>query len=111
MKNLLIVLSGVIFLSLFSCSSQKKTLNAYVGKSKEDVIKKMGAPTEITPDKNGEVLWYTTEKSITGATGSINLGSGNQITSTRGSAPHTYTKSIAIYINSSGRVDHWAQFQ
>ncbi len=57
MKKAYIVLFLVI--ALTSCSSQKKTLNTWIGSSKYNLIQSWGPPVHTADDGNGgEVLIY-----------------------------------------------------
>ena len=53
------ILAGGIMALCLSCSNTKGTINGWVGKSKQNLIKSMGAPVRIVNSgKGGEILIY-----------------------------------------------------
>lgn len=58
------ILSLMIVLLLFSCTSQREIMDSYLGTSRRNVILNFGPPDNVYTDKSvGEILIYGQQKS------------------------------------------------
>lgn len=91
MNKLLLTLFLLIVLS--ACASTKKTLNTWLGSSKQQLILKWGPPDRTASDGGtGEILVYASQIYYPG----IN-----------GTGAYTYWYYKYMYANSEGIIYHW----
>lgn len=80
-----------------SCSTEKKAMDTWVGKTEQSFIKSWGLPIRIlNNDKKGEILIYADQ---------VYANSNNQHSSTI--AGSNYWNYMFVYINTEGRVASW----
>ncbi|HEY4788201.1 MAG TPA: hypothetical protein VIH57_19235 [Bacteroidales bacterium] len=92
MKKLICIL-GVILLFLFSCISQKKILDSWIGATKQNLVISWGPPSRTYDNSpNGEILIYAQQ--------GYWPGYGN-------SPGFAYWDYTYIYINTTGRIYAW----
>ena len=100
-KNLIPFFLYTFFL-LTSCSSTKKTMDSWIGSSKQQLIMSWGPPTRTADDgAGGEILVYSRQGHIPPSTFYANNGSS---TTTQG---QTYWDYKMFWINTQGKVYHW----
>lgn len=92
-----IILFAAVLIIHSSCSTEKKAMDGWIGKTEKSFIKSWGLPVRIlNNDKKGEILIYADQ---------IYTTSNNQHSSTIAGA--SYWNYMFVYINTEGRVASW----
>lgn len=92
-----IIFLAVILIIHASCSTEKKAMDVWVGKTKQSFIKSWGSPVRtLNNDTNGEILIYADQ---------IYANSNNQHSSTI--AGSNYWNYMFVYVNSEGKIATW----
>jgi hypothetical protein len=98
-----ITLLGVV-VYFFSCSSEKKMLDSYIGVPKDRLVKNWGQPLRTTKDTaNGEVLIYKVHTSYAGTPS----GGVNAHGSSFPSGKEHFNTYRSMYIHSDGTIYSW----
>lgn len=87
------ILSMLILIFFLSCTSTKKTLNSWLGLTKQQLIMSWGPPTRAASDGgSGEILVYASQGYYAGYNG---VGG------------FTYWDYKYMYIDNSGKIYYW----
>ncbi|KUJ61930.1 hypothetical protein AR687_10255 [Flavobacteriaceae bacterium CRH] len=94
MKKIILLTATII---ITACSSTKTESDKWVGLTKRNIMKSLGAPVRtLTNDANGEILIFADQ---------VYTNSENQNGSTR--VGSNYWKYTFVYINNEGKVSSW----
>ncbi|MEO8238670.1 MAG: hypothetical protein ABI793_06860 [Flavobacterium sp.] len=92
-----IILLTAILIIHASCSTEKKAMDTWVGKTKQSFIKSWGSPVRtLNNDKNGEILIFADQ---------VYAISNHQHSSTM--AGSYYWNYMFVYVNTEGKVASW----